>query len=52
MVLDINDQVHKSPFKHINGSPPPLSRQVLGVHPPSALLLKFIEARKAIANHK
>jgi len=52
MVLDIKDQVRKSHFKHINGSPPPLSRQVLGVHPPSALLLKFIEARKEITNHK
>jgi phenylalanine ammonia-lyase len=52
MVLDVNVHVQESPFKLINGSPPPSVRSMLDVHPPSALLLKFIEARKDIANYK
>lgn len=52
MVLDINVHVQESPFKHINGSPPPSVRSMLDAHPPSPLLLKFIEARKDIENYK
>ncbi|KIM47098.1 hypothetical protein M413DRAFT_422798 [Hebeloma cylindrosporum] len=52
MVLDINVHVQESPFKQINGSPPPSVRSMLDAQPPSTLLLKFIEARKDIANYK
>ena len=52
MVLDDNAHEHETPFKHVNGLPPPLARPILGVLPPSALLLKFIETRRDIANYR
>ena len=52
MVLDDNVHEHETPFKHVNGLPPPLSRPISSVLPPSALLLKFIETRRDIANYR
>lgn len=51
MVLDDNVHEHDT-FKHVNGLPPPLGHPISGVLLPSALLLKFIETRKEIANYR